>query len=816
MSAFTAERWQEVGRLFNELVVLSPEEQASRLEQIGATDSDLRKAIESLLSADASAEERLERFNFGVADLLRQKVAAAASNSRDPLSLIGKAVSHFRVVDYLASGGMGVVYRADDTQLSRNVALKFPLPDTHLDMSVKERFIREAKTIASLDHANLCAVYEAGESEHGLFLAMPLYSGETLKQRLAATAPLSVEESLRIARQVASGLEGAHAAGVIHRDLKPGNIMLLPDGTVKILDFGLAKVSDRSETKSGVGIGTVSYMSPEQIRGTSVGPKTDLWSLGVLLYEMVTGFRPFSGEHEISIAHAILNDEPKPPSSLRRSLPAGVQHLALALLQKDPDDRYPNPTALINDIDAIQRGDTPAFRSRHRSRPTIWLRKRRTTAAVLGTILFMTTAAAIAPRLLAAFSKKPTRNAEAYRLYLRGREYEQRGPRAAAESLYHRALALDSSFALARARLAVVYAGCRAGGSRDCYRASLEDRAVARVEEIRTEAEHALKQQPDMADAHLAMGLYWEQRENYLNALREYERARSGLEKSGELHAAIGRSYRALGRWDEAIRELERAIAIDPQDATSTADLATTFSRLRRYPESIRRWNEYLTLVPDAYAGMIIKGNVYLRWLGTVDSLANIFEQLPVDWQKRSVNTRVLIARIRKQPKEALTALDESPQRQDRESYGTRLLRAQVYQDLGDSARARIFFDSARVILEKTRVRDERDFQRHIALGLAHAGLGRHDDARREANRAMEVMPPSRTVPAGTTAMRGAAEIFAQIPEFHTAAVNILDQLMQMPAGREASIPLLRVDPAWNSLRGDLAFQQFLAKYSAR
>ena len=270
MSAFTAERWQEVGRLFNELVVLSPEEQASRLEQIGATDSDLRKAIESLLSADASAEERLERFNFGVADLLRQKVAAAASNSRDPLSLIGKAVSHFRVVDYLASGGMGVVYRADDTQLSRNVALKFPLPDTHLDMSVKERFIREAKTIASLDHANLCAVYEAGESEHGLFLAMPLYSGETLKQRLAATAPLSVEESLRIARQVASGLEGAHAAGVIHRDLKPGNIMLLPDGTVKILDFGLAKVSDRSETKSGVGIGTVSYMSPEQIRGTSV------------------------------------------------------------------------------------------------------------------------------------------------------------------------------------------------------------------------------------------------------------------------------------------------------------------------------------------------------------------------------------------------------------------------------------------------------------------------------------------------------------------------------------------------------------------
>ncbi len=818
MNELSPDLWRQVRTLFNELVALDSAQQSARLSSIGESDPALRSAVESLLAGDAVAGDRLAKFDFGVSDLLHRNPTFAGRDPTDPLGLAGSTVSHFRVLDYLASGGMGVVYRAEDMRLNRAVALKFPLPYNQVDAAVKERFVREAQSVGALDHVNLCTVYEVGESENGLFLAMPFYVGQTLKDRLANASLLPIAEALTIARQIGSGLACAHAAGVVHRDLKPGNIMLLPDGTVKILDFGLAKVGDLSQTKSGAALGTVSYMAPEQIRGKAVGARADLWSLGVLLYEMLTGVRPFSGEHEVSIAHAILHDEPKPPSAIRSDLPRPVQDLVLGLLQKDAASRYNSAQELTADIEAIQRGATPSFRLRARPRVMPWLRRRGNYVALLLAVALTAAIVVTAPQLASALNK-PTKNAQAFEFYVQGRYYEQRGPHAAAESLYHRALALDSTFALARARLAIVYAECRAGGSRDCYRSSIEDRPVDRLEQIRTEARAALRQQPRLADAHFAMGLYWEQREDPARALAEYELARKGLRKSGELHAAIGRAYRAGGRWNEGLRELERALALDPRDVTSAADLATTYSRLRRYEESVRNWNRYLALVPDAYQGMIIKGNVYLRWQGTIDTLAAIVRQLPPEWQKRSVATRVLLARIEHRPAEALAALDEAPSRGSDDAMSYRepvLLRAQVYGDLGDSVRARAYYDTARVRLERSVAQKPDDFRRQVALGLAYAGLGRAEQAKRAGDRAMAIMPPSRTVPAGTTAMRGAAEIFAQLPEYHTAAIELLDRLMQMPAGREASVPLLRLDPAFNPLRTDPRFQQLLVKYSTK
>lgn len=813
-----SENWPRVSALFNELVSLDSAERAERLSQLRADEPQVKAAVESLLHADAAADERLARFEFGLADMVRNSASPISGSSNpDPLKLIGRNVSHFEILGHVASGGMGVVYRAKDIRLSRIVALKFPLPHHQLDPAVKERFLREARSAGSLEHVNLCTVLEADESEEGVFLAMPLYPGETLKHRLVRDR-LSLEDSLAIAEQIAAGLACAHAAGIIHRDLKPGNVMLLPDGTVKILDFGLAKATDVSKTKSGMTLGTVSYMAPEQVRGGKVDERADLWSLGVALYEMLTGVRPFTGDHEASIANAILNAEPRSPTFLRRDLPRSVHSLVTTLLQKDPRSRYQSAHDLMFDIAAIRKGEAASFRPSLRPRALSWMSRRRIPIAFLLIAGLAGAVASSAPRLMSALNK-PTDNEEAYQLYLRGRSYEQSGPMAAAESLYSRAITLDSGFALARARLAIVYAACVYGGSRDCYRRDLADRLIDRTDQIKREAQAALRFEPNLADAHLAMGLYWEIRQMPDSALAQLEIARKGLDKSGDLHAAIGRSYRAKGQWVTAIKELERAIVLDPKDATSIADLATTLSRLRRYDESVRYWNRYLTLVPDAYQGMIIKGNVYLRWWGTVDTLATLFHQLPIEWQKRSYMMRVLIARIQNKPQEALVALDEAPSgapADPPEYMSISLKRAQLYSDMQDSTRARAYFDTARIEMERAIALEPNDYRRHVALGLAYAGLGRIEDAKRAALGAMSSTPLSRNVVSGTTAMRGAAAIFAQLPPYHSEAIRILDQLMRLPAGREASVPLLKVEPEWKPLRGKPEFEQLLVKYSSR
>ncbi|HVF39204.1 MAG TPA: serine/threonine-protein kinase, partial [Gemmatimonadaceae bacterium] len=343
--------WQRARPLFDELVDLDDNSRRLRLLEVGTDDPSLRNAVEQLLRSDPGSEDALRDYMFG-----SPGASEAAPVSRDPLGIVGKTVSHFRVTDYLASGGMGVVYTAEDLQLGRTVALKFPLPDQHLDRVVKERFINEARSAGSLDHPNLCTVHEIGESEHGVFLAMPLYPGETLKNYIARSGGLAPAEALDIVTQMATGLMSAHAAGIVHRDLKPGNVMLLPGGAVKILDFGLAKIRDISLTRSQMTLGTLGYVAPEQIRNANVDERTDLWAIGVMLHEMLTGNRPFHGEHEMSILHGILHDEPPRPSALNGTLSSQYDDLIATLLQKDPGDRYPSAQALLTDVRALQKG----------------------------------------------------------------------------------------------------------------------------------------------------------------------------------------------------------------------------------------------------------------------------------------------------------------------------------------------------------------------------------------------------------------------------------------------------------------------------
>ena len=352
-------RWQEIRAAFDEVVALDAGNRADRLASLGATDPALRAAVEKLLAADAERSERLGPF---------EGMLPSEAVPRDPFDLVGRTISHFQVVEPLGAGGMGVVYRAEDLHLGRAVALKFLLPHLGLDASAKTRFMREAHAAAALDHPNLCTIHEVGESQDGrLFLAMALYPGETLKDRLLREGPLPIPAALEIARQIALGLECAHAAGIVHRDMKPGNVMLLPDGSVKILDFGLARSRDDSHSGASARWGTAAYMAPEQVSGQGADARTDLWALGAVLYEMVTGKKPFGEGHEVATAHAILKEEPVPPSQLCADLAPPLEHLILTLLEKDPARRLASATAVLDALAAPGHvGPLPRRRARRR------------------------------------------------------------------------------------------------------------------------------------------------------------------------------------------------------------------------------------------------------------------------------------------------------------------------------------------------------------------------------------------------------------------------------------------------------------------
>jgi eukaryotic-like serine/threonine-protein kinase len=247
-----------------------------------------------------------------------------------PLPVISKGAliaGKYEIVDELGAGGMGIVYRAEDLKLKRTVALKFLPPELAELPDFKERFLREAQAAAALAHPNICVVYEAGESEARPFIAMEYIEGETLRDRIRR-GPLEPSEALDIAAQVAAGLGEAHTSGIVHRDIKSANIMVTRDGRAKVMDFGLAKFAGGvSLTKSRTTLGTVAYMSPEQARGEKLDHRTDIWSLGVVLYEMLVGKHPFEGGGDQSVIRSILHKEPEPVTKARPDAPPALDQV---------------------------------------------------------------------------------------------------------------------------------------------------------------------------------------------------------------------------------------------------------------------------------------------------------------------------------------------------------------------------------------------------------------------------------------------------------------------------------------------------------
>ena len=270
--------------------------------------------------------------------------------------MIGQTISHYRILEKIGEGGMSVVYKAEDTTLRRHVALKFPSEQVLADKAKKARFIQEARASAALDHPNICTLYEIDEAQGKTFISMAYVEGQSLFEKIVS-GPLDLDEAVDISIQAAEGLYEAHEKGIVHRDIKSANIMVTNSGQVKIMDFGLAKLAGETSltrlTQAGAIMGTVDYMSPEQAKGEAVDYRTDIWSLGVVMYEMLTGELPFKGGGGQAVIHSILYDEPKRLRDLRRDVPAALEQTVLKTMQKDPSNRADSMKAVIADLEPL-------------------------------------------------------------------------------------------------------------------------------------------------------------------------------------------------------------------------------------------------------------------------------------------------------------------------------------------------------------------------------------------------------------------------------------------------------------------------------
>jgi eukaryotic-like serine/threonine-protein kinase len=350
-----AERWEKVLDLFQSALERAPEERAAFLDETCHDDEGMRHEVESLLTSHERAENFIEIPAFKVAPEL------ATNDSAD--ALVGKLLGHYRIESLIGIGGMGEVYLARDERLGRKAALKL-LPDSlTIDEAQLSRFKNEARTASALNHPNILTVYEIGAEGNVQFIATEYIEGVTLRTALAS-GRMSAHRALEIAVQVASALAAAHDAGVVHRDIKPENIMLRPDGYVKVLDFGIAKLTEQRrapddhrvetttllQTRPGLVLGTAHYMSPEQARGQKVDARSDIWSLGVVLYEMVTGSPPFRGETPSDCIAAILTAEPASLSSISPDVPAKLDSILQKALRKNTDERYQTTKEMLAEL----------------------------------------------------------------------------------------------------------------------------------------------------------------------------------------------------------------------------------------------------------------------------------------------------------------------------------------------------------------------------------------------------------------------------------------------------------------------------------
>jgi serine/threonine-protein kinase len=536
----------------------------------------------------------------------------------EPLAA-GCQIAHYEILAAVGGGAMGEVYKAKDLRLGRVVALKFLPADLARDPSARRRFLREAQAVALLDHPNVATLYEAGESEGGrAFLAMAFYEGETLQERLAS-GPLPLQEAVGIARQIARGLAAAHRQKIVHRDVKPANIVILPDGTIKLLDFGLAKLAGATTlTRLGSSPGTPVYKSPEQSRGEKVDPRSDLWALGVVLYEMVTGRLPFGGEYEQAVIYAILNEPPRPLDN-KGALPAELEEVIERSLAKDPEARYATAEEMEEDIARIPlkaggeaSGRRPIQDRRRLRRKIPWL------AAALAVLLVISGVGGSWQYRKHRWDFSP----EVARLVEQGDRLEWRGDTGRiltnAEGAYRQALARDRGNPLIEAYLAALL-----------IRIDMQFPLPSRRQEIRQLIAHAVARAPDQPMPWVAQAkllLLEDHPREAEQAARKAVRADSDFDRG---HTVLGEAIIAQRRLDEGLDEIRRGVEVGQGYVRARLVLAARLQESSRNDEAAVELRKVLAYDPDHPTANANLGDIYLnngRYSDAIPLLRHVFE----------------------------------------------------------------------------------------------------------------------------------------------------------------------------------------------
>ena len=527
-------------------------------------------------------------------------------------------LTHYRVLSPLGAGGMGEVYLAEDTRLGRKVALKLLPASAVADEQAKKRLLREARAAATLDHPNICAVYEVGEEDDQSFIVMQYVEGETLAARIKRQL-LDVQAALAIAAQVADALQEAHARSILHRDIKPQNIMLTTRGQVKVLDFGLAKVmrgkaiaESEAETASwatetGVIVGTVPYMSPEQVKGEGLDGRSDIFSYGIVLYEMLSGQRPFEAKSTAEIISAILTREPPPLRGQAGTVPAGLERLVRKCLEKEPARRYQTMEELAVDLGQVWRecesgqvassisdAVTASRVAVVSQRRVEWRSLLRSRAALAITSLVILAAAATAytlffrrPSLTPAPGSKSV-NSPAYDDYMRGKvivNSENPEDNKAAIKFLEQAVRQDRNFAPAYAELA------RAYNRKAFYFAPTE----AEKKQLNVDAEvnvaKALEIDPKLAEGHLVRGLILfspAKRFNHEGAIQSYKQALHLNPNLDDAYQQLGMVYFHIGLLEKGWAEIEKALAIKPDNTMARFRFGVINIYQAKYEDALR------------------------------------------------------------------------------------------------------------------------------------------------------------------------------------------------------------------------------------